>query len=120
MVPSGPFCPKTPAGTVAGLSTVCLACPNSRPAFITAESNVSKGYEMVNAGTHVEPAPTSTSFDWYSEGNGRVVEIGSAKVSIRYIGRKGRRARISITAPAGAVFRASDVDGDDKRAGPSD
>jgi hypothetical protein len=33
------------------------------------------------------------------------VEIGDVQVTIHCVGRKGRRARISITAPAGAVFQ---------------
>lgn len=49
----------------------------------------------------------SESIDWYSEGEVRTVEVGGARVVIRFIGRKGRRARISIAAPAGAVFSSS-------------
>jgi hypothetical protein len=51
--------------------------------------------------------PTSVSIDWYAEGQARVVEVGGVQVSIRYVGRKGRRARLAITAPAGAVFRGA-------------
>lgn len=43
--------------------------------------------------------------DWYSEGQARTVEVDGVEVTIRFVGRKGRRARISIVAPAGAVFR---------------
>ena len=58
-----------------------------------------------NAATTAAP-PTSTCIDWFSEGQARVVEVGGVRVTIRFVGRKGRRARIAIEAPAGAVFRA--------------
>jgi hypothetical protein len=41
---------------------------------------------------------------WFHPGQSRTIEIGSMKVTVRYVGRKGRRGRIAITAPAGAVF----------------
>jgi hypothetical protein len=47
---------------------------------------------------------TCQSTDWYAEGESRVVDIDGVQVRIRYLGRKGRRGRIVITAPAGAVF----------------
>jgi len=50
--------------------------------------------------------PTSQSIDWFSEGQSRTVEIDGVRVTVRLIGRSGRRARIAIVAPAGAVFRA--------------
>jgi len=56
------------------------------------------------------PPPTSVSFDWYSEGEQRVVEVNGVRVVIRYVCRKGRRARIAIEAPAGATFRGDTVD----------
>ena len=51
------------------------------------------------------PPLTCQSIDWYAEGQARVVEIDGIAVTIRLVGRKGRRARIAITVPAGAVFR---------------
>ena len=57
--------------------------------------------------THV-PAQVSQSVEWYAKGQSRVVEIGDVQVTIRCVGRKGRRARIAITAPPGAAFRARD------------
>jgi hypothetical protein len=48
--------------------------------------------------------------DWYSEGQSRVVEVAGVRITVRFVGRRGRRGRIAIEAPAGAVFRA--VDGD--------
>jgi hypothetical protein len=49
----------------------------------------------------------SQSFDWFSEGESKMVEANGIQVVVRYVARKGRRARIAITAPAGAVFRDS-------------
>ena len=46
----------------------------------------------------------SVCIDWYAEGQSRTVEAGGTKVTVRLIGRKGRRARIAITAPPGAIF----------------
>jgi hypothetical protein len=73
--------------------------------------------------TQSEPAPKSTgspdsnspqadnasgarsrSTDWYSEGQGRVVRVGSLRIVVTFLGRKGRRARVKIEAPAGAEF----------------
>ncbi len=48
--------------------------------------------------------PSSTSIDWYSEGETRIVEVDGGRVVVRFVGRKGRRGRIVIEAPAGAVF----------------
>lgn len=53
--------------------------------------------------------PTSTSIDWCAEGESRVVEVDGVRVTIRFVGRKGRRARIASTAAAGAVFRSEEV-----------
>ena len=51
------------------------------------------------------PLPTSKSIDWYAEGEGRAVEVDGVIVVVRYLGRKGRRARIIIEAPRGAAFQ---------------
>jgi len=48
-----------------------------------------------------------TSIEWYSNGQARTVEIDGVEIKVGFIGRKGRRARIRITAPTGAVFRPS-------------
>ncbi len=53
-------------------------------------------------------APTCQCIDWFHEGEFKVVEIGGIQVTVRYIGRKGRRGRIAIEAPAGAVFSSDD------------
>jgi len=50
------------------------------------------------------------SIDWYSEGQTRTVEVSGIRVTIRFVGRRGRRARIAITAPAGTVFMAAAPD----------
>ena len=50
----------------------------------------------------------SQSIDWYSEGQIREVEVGGVQITVRFVGRKGRRARIAIIAPGGAVFRAAE------------
>ena len=49
-------------------------------------------------------APISQSVDWYHEGESRTVEVDGVQVTVRLIGRKGRRSRIAIVAPAGAAF----------------
>jgi len=46
----------------------------------------------------------STSIDWYAEGQSRTVEVGGVRTIIRFVGRRGRRARIAIEAPAGRSF----------------
>jgi len=50
------------------------------------------------------------SIDWYAEAESRVVEVNGVTVTVRFIGRKGRRGRISIEAPAGAVFSTLDTE----------
>lgn len=51
-----------------------------------------------------EEGQLSQSFDWYHEGQSRTVEVAGVLVTVRYVGRSGRRSRICVTAPAGAVF----------------
>ena len=48
------------------------------------------------------------SIEWYSEGQTRIVDVRGVQIAIRLVARKGRRSRIAITAPAGAVFRAAE------------
>ena len=54
------------------------------------------------------PAEASHCIDWYAEGEERIVEVDGMQVVVRFVGRKGRRGRIAITAPPGAAFRARD------------
>ena len=49
----------------------------------------------LNEGQHIE---------WYYPGQSRSLEVGGVQVTVRFVGRKGRRGRIAITAPPGAVF----------------
>jgi hypothetical protein len=55
------------------------------------------------------PAEVSQCVDWYAEGEERIVEAGGMQVVVRFVGRKGRRGRIAITAPPGAAFRTLDL-----------
>jgi hypothetical protein len=64
--------------------------------------------EAGNDGDVLPSAQTSCSIDWYAEGQFRTVEVDGVQIRVRFIGRKGRRGRIEIEAPAGAVFEASD------------
>ena len=54
------------------------------------------------------PSMASQCIDWYSEGEERIVEADGVQVVVRFVGRKGRRGRIAITAPPGAAFRTHD------------
>ena len=53
-------------------------------------------------------APTCQSIDWYSEGESRTVAVDGIRLVVRFVGRKGRRARIAIQAPPGAEFRVNE------------
>ena len=61
--------------------------------------------------TEAQIHATCRCIDWYSEGQSRTVEVGGIRITVRFIGRKGRRGRVAIEAPAGAVFRTP-ADGD--------
>jgi hypothetical protein len=52
---------------------------------------------------------TCKHIDWYSEGETRVVRVNGVEVRIRFVGRKGRRGRILVEAPAGAVFSLESI-----------
>ena len=60
--------------------------------------------------TEVPPVArtVSQSIDWYHPGESRVVNVGGVQVTVRFVGRKGRRGRIAITAPAGVTISAID------------
>lgn len=42
--------------------------------------------------------------DWLTVGESRILELAQGRVTIRYVGAKGRRIRIAIEAPAGTAF----------------
>jgi hypothetical protein len=48
----------------------------------------------------------SRSIDWYAEGESRIVDVDGVRIEVRFTGRKGRRSRIAIIAPPGAMFRS--------------
>jgi hypothetical protein len=50
-----------------------------------------------------QPA-TCQSLEWYAEGESRYVQAGDVRITVRFLCRHGRRGRILIEAPAGAVF----------------
>lgn len=60
----------------------------------------------------VAPPTASSStcrcVNWFHEGESRTVEVAGVRVIVRFIGRKGRRGRIAIEAPAGAEFRETE------------
>jgi hypothetical protein len=48
---------------------------------------------MAYEGNRKRPAAeTSQCIDWYAEGQARMVEVGDVRITIRLVGRKGRRA----------------------------
>ena len=56
----------------------------------------------------------SERVDWYSKGDGVIVEANGSQIIVRVVDRKGRRDRLAITAPPGAVFRPLDRDARDE------
>ena len=52
---------------------------------------------------------TTQSIDWYAEGESRIIVSDGVRVTVRFIGRKGRRGRIMISAPPGATFWSSEI-----------
>jgi len=60
------------------------------------------------ANRELPSATVSQSIDWYAEGEERIVEADGIRVVVRFVGRKGRRGRIAITAPPGAAFSTCD------------
>jgi hypothetical protein len=60
---------------------------------------------------HVERSDSiSTSIDWFAEGEARTVSAQGVKIVVRFVGRKGRKARIAILAPCGARFEDIQAD----------
>jgi hypothetical protein len=56
---------------------------------------------------------TCQSIEWYSEGQARIVQADGVRITIRFVGRRGRRARIAITAPPGAALFGAERHTDD-------
>ena len=56
----------------------------------------------------VDNGQSSQLIDWFAEGQTFAVEVAGIAVTVRFVSRNGRRARIAITGPAGAVFRTVD------------
>lgn len=55
-----------------------------------------------------KPLPAACKcVDWYAEGESRTVEVDGVRITVRFIGRKGRRGRIAIEAPAGTQFEST-------------
>ena len=58
---------------------------------------------------HTRATPNASRFiDWFSKGDGVAVEANGNRTIIRIVDRKGRRNRLDITVPPGAVFRPLD------------
>lgn len=68
--------------------------------------------------TNVVSSARSTSIEWYHEGETRVVAVDGVQVTIRLVGRRGRRARIAIEAPVGAVFRSIETNASNSAVAP--
>jgi integrase len=72
-------------------SAVCRKSENSTDEQVLPEAAASRA--------------TRQCVDWFHEGN-EVVEVNGVRITVRFVGRRGRRARMAIEAPARAVFRA--------------
>lgn len=62
----------------------------------------------IESGVIAKDSCNCQSVDWYSEGQTRIIDVDGVQITIRFIGRRGRRGRIAVTAPAGAAFYAVD------------
>ncbi len=49
---------------------------------------------------------SSQVVSWFAEGQGLTIDFAGLTVIVRYVGRKGRRARIAVTAPPASVFHS--------------
>ena len=54
-------------------------------------------------------ARSCQSIEWYAEGQTRIVDVDGVRIAIRFVGRRGRRARIAISGPPGTVFSAGEA-----------
>ena len=48
----------------------------------------------------------ATCIDWFAEGQALAVEVGGVVVTVRLVGRRGRRSRLAIAARPTATFRS--------------
>ena len=53
------------------------------------------GKSSKNVAERIEPIEV---IDWFSQGESCSLQIGGMSVVVRFIGRKGRRARIAVSA----------------------
>lgn len=51
-----------------------------------------------------DACPSAKCVVWYSQGDVVEVVVDGRVISVQLVGRKGRRSRIAITAPAGSKF----------------
>ncbi len=72
-------------------------------------SNAAEDGNAAKLGRQRLPPSVSKSVEWYHEGEERIVQAGGIQITVRFVGRKGRRGRIAITAPPGAAFRSLDL-----------
>ena len=72
----------------------------------TKADSMNRGERKRDRTSIVEVEMTSRYIDWYAEGQECTVEACGIRMIVRFVGRKGRRARIMITAPAGSTFVA--------------
>lgn len=86
------------------------------PVRFSVVSFAAKGYDMnadVRPVSDAKPCPdnagTHQCVEWYIPGQARLVDINGMQIVVRFVGRRGRRGRIAITAPPGAAFHASDT-----------
>lgn len=73
------------------------------------ETNATRAIENSPQRGVTSDLPTCQSIDWYHEGESRVVRVAGIEVTVRYVGRQGRRARLAIVAPAGAAYEEIEV-----------
>lgn len=56
------------------------------------------------SGQTLNPLATCQSIDWYHTGQSRTVQVDGVQVTVRLVGRKGRRARIAVTSTTAMVI----------------
>ena len=70
----------------------------------TKADSMNRGERKRDRTSIVEVEMTSRYVDWYSEGQQCTVEVNGTAITVRMVGRKGRRARIAISAPTRSAF----------------